>query len=238
MSSIPVSSKSFRQTLGFSSESILHHSSRNLSIDMDAVFLRTSGLCRAEKVSPSIENPSCPANLTARTGLSPSSPNLSNGEPTVLIIFFFMSSCPPNGSTRCPSSRSAAIAFIVKSRLERSSSIVAAYFTLSGCRPSVYPLSVRNVVVSISFPNMCMVTVPCAMPVGITLRKIFMTSWGVASVARSQSCPIFFLSMSLTAPPTRYALKPCCLKISPTFFSSVGIAIEFMVWNYITKRRK
>ena len=134
---IPVFSRSLRLSDGLSQSNILQNSSLNLSTEIEAVFFNTSGSERAARVFSSILNPSWPENLTARTGLSPSSANRSCGSPTVRIILFLMSFCPSKGSVSSPLSKSAAIAFIVKSRRERSSSIVVANFMLSGCLPSV-----------------------------------------------------------------------------------------------------
>ena len=124
--SMPQSSSIFKPADGFSHITIFSNSSLNRSIEMEAVFCRTSSLKGSLYVSFSILKPSLPAKRTARIGLSPSSINRSCAFPTVLIIFFLMSLRPPYGSTTFPSARFTAIAFIVKSRRERSSSIVAA----------------------------------------------------------------------------------------------------------------
>ena len=137
MSIKPLSSRSLRQTLGFSHFIILQNSSWNLSIEIDFIFLITSGFEIDFKVSFSIVNPSCPAKRMALIGLNPSSPNLSRGLPTVRIVFRLMSPIPSNGSFMVPSFKSAAMAFIVKSRRLKSSSMVLAYSTLSGCLPSL-----------------------------------------------------------------------------------------------------
>ena len=79
------------------------------------------------------------------------------------------------------------MALMVKSRRERSSRIVGAKATLSGRRPSLYPVSVRKVVTSKVVPLKRTVTVPCLMPVGMTRRKSGMTWSGSASVAMSKS---------------------------------------------------
>ena len=85
--SIPVCSSSFNPTLGFSVLRILQNSSRNLSVEMPSTFFRIFSCEIASNVFSSISNPSCPENLIALTGRSPSSENRSNGSPTVLIIF-------------------------------------------------------------------------------------------------------------------------------------------------------
>ena len=90
----PVSSRSFKLTLGFGLFIILQNSSWNLSIEMDFVFLITSSSANALNVSSSILNPSWPANLMARTGLSPSSVKRSVLFPTVRMIFFLISLLP------------------------------------------------------------------------------------------------------------------------------------------------
>ena len=121
-----VCSNNLRLMLGFSKESILQNSSLKRSTDIFFVRSRMFLFAIAEKVSSSILNPNCPANLIARTGLKPSSLNLSIGEPTVLIIPSSISFCPLNGSMILPVESSAAMAFIVKSLRVRSSSIVSA----------------------------------------------------------------------------------------------------------------
>ena len=105
-------------------------------MEIPEVFCITDGLEIASRVFFSISKPSCAENLIARTGLRPSSVNLSMAFPTVLMILFFMSVQPSKGSFIQPVARFAAIAFIVKSRLDKSSSIFLLYSTLSGCRPS------------------------------------------------------------------------------------------------------
>ena len=69
-------------------------------------------------------------------GLNPSSKNLSRESFTVRIIFLSMSFLPEKGSMSEKSFKFIAIAFIVKSRRDKSSSIVEAYFIKSGCRES------------------------------------------------------------------------------------------------------
>ena len=146
-----VSSSSLMPADGSSAFRSFIISSRNRSTEIPAAFFWISALKSSEYVSFSILNLSWAANLIARIGRSPSSIKRSDGFPTVLIIPCRMSFCPPNGSTTVPSARFTAIAFIVKSRRLKSSCIVAAYSMWSGCRPSEYPDSVRNVVTSISF---------------------------------------------------------------------------------------
>ena len=95
------------------------------------------------------------------------------------------------------------MAFIVKSRLDKSSVMSSVNEILSGCRESEYPCSILKVVTSIAIPINKTVTVPCSIPVGITFLKIDITCCGVAFVARSKSETFCPKSISLTAPPTR-----------------------------------
>ena len=99
--------------------------------------------------------------------------------------------------------------FIVKSRLLRSSSILDANSTVSGCLPSLYSPSVLNVVISKTSESITTDTVPCLMPVGTTLysavSKTSVISSGVALVVKSQSFGVLPTNESLTQPPTRYA---------------------------------
>src|SRR3989344_670759 len=70
------------------------------------------------------------------------------GSPTARITLSSRSFAPANGSTkRVPS---CAIAFMVKSRRARSSSMFLANSIRSGCRLSEYPRSLRNVVTSMT----------------------------------------------------------------------------------------
>ncbi len=109
-------------------------------------------------VFSSISKPKVAANLTARIILKASSLNLSSGLPTARIILSSKSFCPLKGSIilnclefriwnlefvsdfgfRISDFTSRAMALIVKSRLDRSSSIVLANFISSGWRLSVY----------------------------------------------------------------------------------------------------
>ncbi len=86
-------------------------------------------------VNFSILKPSTELNLRALRILSPSSPNLSSGSPTHLIILLSISEIPPNKSTIpfLPY----AIALMVKSLLRRSSAILSVKNTVSGCLLSV-----------------------------------------------------------------------------------------------------
>ncbi len=101
--------------------------------------------------------PNVTANLTARINLKASSLNLSSEPPTIRIILFSKSFCPPKGSISLPelsesnSDRPKAMAFTVKSRRAKSCSMLSANFISSGWRLSVYFASKRKVVASISF---------------------------------------------------------------------------------------
>ena len=82
------------------------------------------------------------------------------------------------------------MALTVKSRRDKSSCNWRVKETLAGCRASRYSPSARWVVISMGLPSESTVTVPCAMPVGMTRnspRQACISS-GVASVVRSKSC--------------------------------------------------
>ena len=138
---------------------------------MAIYFRRREFFLSAFFVCCSIEKPSWTDNLTARSKRKASSSNRSSGFPTARIIFLFKSPCPSYGSLInlefCPPAGGAnfeisldfelkirglisiAIAFIVKSLRDKSSSIVFTNFTSSGWRLSEYVPSARKVVTSI-----------------------------------------------------------------------------------------
>ena len=74
-------------------------------------------------VSSSISNPSTAENLSALIMRSASSPNRISGSPTQRIVFLLRSALPPKRS-KIPVSGLYAKAFMVKSRLFKSSSIL------------------------------------------------------------------------------------------------------------------
>ena len=154
-------------------------------------------------VEGSIRKPSVPANRMALSIRSESSPKRSSGTPTALMILFLMSDRPPYSSIR-PLLGEYANAFIVKSRLARSTLMSLLNETESGCLPSVYAPSDRNVVISYGSPSIKTVTVPCLMPVSITLypsKQAFVSS-GIADVVMSQSSGFLPIRISRTQPPT------------------------------------
>ncbi len=121
------------------------NSSRILSA---AIFLRRGAVFPiATSVSGSIENPSSVAILTALKIRRASSPKRSTGSPTALTTPAFKSFMPVDKSTIMALYKPfllslpiifKAIAFIVKSRRLRSSSIFPLNITLSGRRLSEY----------------------------------------------------------------------------------------------------
>ena len=82
-----------------------------------------------------------------------------------------------------------AMAFMVKSRLARSSVRFLVNETLSGLRESEYSPSILKVVISKGSPLTKTVTVPCLRPVGTVVNplKTFITCSGSASVVMSWS---------------------------------------------------
>ena len=101
----------------------------------------------ASCVSLSISNPSWAAKRTARNILKASSLNLSWAQPTHFMICLFRSPIPSNSSTM-PLLWLYAIAFIVKSRLSRSSFKFDVKVTSFGWRASSYSPSILYVVTS------------------------------------------------------------------------------------------
>ncbi len=81
------------------------------------------------------------------------------------------------------------MAFMVKSRLARSSSIFDVKETESGCLLSEYSESILNVVTSNCLPLTNTDTVPCFIPVSITLKSenTSFVSSGFAFVVMSMS---------------------------------------------------
>ena len=94
-----------------------------------------------------------------------------------------MSSAPPHSSRTSPEAGRQAIAFAVKSRRLRSSSMESAKATRAW-RPSV-STSRRKVVTSYPSSPSRTFTVPCDTPTGTVRRKRRMTSSGRAFVVRS-----------------------------------------------------
>ena len=185
------------------------HKSSESSLEMrsgESLLRSFLQLLIALEVSSSIENERTAENRSARRMRSASSLKRVSAFPTQRISLFSISSFPPNGSKRAPFS-SSAMAFIVKSRRERSSEIFFEKLTKSGWRLSEYALSVRKVVISTGVFSMRTVTVPWARPVGITacFSKTLAVSCGSAFVAMSMSCTGRPISLSLTEPPTRKA---------------------------------
>ena len=117
-----------------------HSSAKTRSFDKDfksGAFSRIAFFVRC-----SMENPSFAAKrrpLMIRRG---SSARRSKGLPTAQRRRFRMSSSPPKGSRR-PREGWKAMALMRKSRRERSSSMVSANTTVSGCRASLYIPSTR-----------------------------------------------------------------------------------------------
>ena len=134
-------------------------------------------------------------------------------------IFFARSSMPPNGSINFGSFvvSSSAIALTVKSRRERSPSIVRPNST-SGLRESSSYFSVRYVVTSTVVSPRFAATVPNTIPVSQTLSahalRIFFVSCGCASVVKSKSFPSRPKSASRTGPPTSASWNPLALNAS------------------------
>ena len=134
-------------------------------------------------------------------------------------IFFAKSSIPPNGSINFGSFvvNSSAIALTVKSRRDKSPSIVSPNST-SGLRESSSYFSVRYVVTSTVVSPRFPATVPNTIPVSQTLSahdlRIFFVSCGCASVVKSKSFPSRPRSASRTGPPTRANWNPLALKAS------------------------
>ena len=98
------------------------------------------------------------------------------------------SCCPSNGSIRCPSSGSMAMALKVKSRRARSAVMSSTNSTLSGPPPvAVRALAAQRRDLVVHARACTTVTVPCWIPVGITLRKNATTSSGPRVGARRPS---------------------------------------------------
>ena len=97
---------------------------------------------------------------------------------------------------------------MVKSLLEESRSQLKVN-SISACLPSV-AISFRKVVISNFFLFITAVTVPCLIPVSITLilslASLILTSSGSNVVAKSMSSILSPLSAFLTQPPTNLIL--------------------------------
>ena len=106
------------------------------------------------------------------------------------------------------------MALTVKSRRERSPSIVSPNST-SGLRESSSYLSDRYVVTSTVTSPRFAATVPKRIPVSHVLSahalRIFLLSWGRASVVKSKSFPRRPKIASRTGPPTSARRKPASL---------------------------
>ena len=170
----------------------------------------------ASTTSSSNVKSSCAANLAARIIRSGSSLNDCSALAGVRIIFFAKSSIPLNGSMNSGLSvvNSRAIAFIVKSRRDKSPSIESPYST-SGFRESSSYFSLRYVVTSTVVSPRFPATVPKAIPVSQTCSahafRIFFVSSGWASVVKSRSFPSRPKIASRTGPPTSARRKPFAL---------------------------
>ncbi len=151
---------------------------------------------------------------------SASSLKRSSGSPTLRISLAFKSETPPNSSTSSPFPLSAK-ALIVKSRRARSSFKFLVKVTSFGCLLSSYSPSTLYVVISSKLSSINTATVPCLMPVSITLypAKTFSVSSGRAFVVMSQSFGTVPRSESRTHPPTTYASKPADFSRSRASFA-------------------
>ena len=178
----------------------------------------------ASRVSFSTSNPSCPAKRTPRSIRRASSEKRCLASPTQRMTFFSRSEMPPNRSI-IPLFGLYAIALIVKSRRFKSSSRFAVYSTCLGCRWSSYSPSTRYVVTSYPVPSTITVTVPCAIPVSMVLRKICFTSSGFADVVISQSFGTCPSTLSLTHPPTTYPSFPFSSSLSRIHCTCSGICM-------------
>src|SRR6267143_7260313 len=162
------------------------------------------------------------ANRTARSGRSPSSRKRARGSPTDRRRRRSRSSTPENGSRSSPAMGSQAIAFTVKSPRARSPSMSARKVTELGRRPSRYRPSPRKVVTSTLCSPESTVTVPCCIPVGMTLGNSRTTCSGRASVATSKSCAAAPQRMSRTAPPASHACLDAPRSVRSTAITSAG----------------
>ncbi len=138
----------------------------------------------AAKVAGSISNPSTVANRIARSIRSRSSLNRLAGSPIARTTRRSRSARPPTKSMTSPSIGSKNIPLIVKSRLSASSR-GEEKVTASGCRPSMYAPSDRNVATSNCRPSSITQITPKCAPTATVFRKSRCTSSGRALVAMS-----------------------------------------------------
>ena len=134
-SKIPVFSIIASISLELFFDNIFLISSPILSFDTFSSIFLFSIIASSKSLSKVLILPSPSKNRKARIILNPSSAILSPALPTDLRIFCCKSFFPPNMSIMFQSS-STAIAFIVKSRRAKSSSILSPNNTLSGLLPS------------------------------------------------------------------------------------------------------
>ena len=169
-----------------------------------------------------MSNPRVEAKRTARIIRSGSSLKDCSGATGVRRSPAARSSRPPNGSMNSREGRRTAIAFTVKSRRERSPSIVSPYATC-GFRDCGSYSSVRYVVISTLTPSSCAPSVPNSRPMSqiaprlpTHCRRICSVDSGRADVVKSRSSLLRPRRASRTGPPTSANSSPAVSNMWPS----------------------